>query len=307
MGPADARGFSPSGAQAPAVAGVQEQGRQLCRYFSLRTERPSELSWGSWGAGGASRAAFSAATRAGGPGHRSSPQLFPLLVVSPSLNPAPISTPHKHPCFSVCARPVLGSGDTAGEGCLWLQPSRTLAGGHRGDQLPAAGEALWGPWEGLGPPSPPPTPALGVLQWCPHVGVPAAQGRPSTGSARRTGDPSTQTRRGPSLPASLGLPRAHPFFPGSACSPPGAGAAVALAGAAWASLPGEQSEAVSEPGVSVPLDRAPLPSSTPHGPSLSATAPGPAWAAGTGRRGLHECAGATITIRANSVLQSQDA
>ena len=161
MGPADARGFSPSGAQAPAVAGVQEQGRQLCRYFSLRTERPSELSWGSWGAGGASRAAFSAATRAGGPGHRSSPQLFPLLVVSPSLNPAPISTPHKHPCFSVCARPVLGSGDTAGEGCLWLQPSRTLAGGHRGDQLPAAGEALWGPWEGLGPPSPPPTPALG--------------------------------------------------------------------------------------------------------------------------------------------------
>ena len=55
---------------------------------------------------------------------------------------------------SSCARPVLGSGDTAVEGWPWLQPLRTLAGGHGGNQLPAgvlgpSGEGLWGPWGGV--------------------------------------------------------------------------------------------------------------------------------------------------------------
>lgn len=86
-----------------------------------------------------------------------------------------------------------------------------LAGLSRGAWRKPAARGRGGALGPVGGPSPPPTPALGVLEWCPHVGVPAARGRPSTGSARRTGDPSTQTPRGPSLPASLGLPRAHPF------------------------------------------------------------------------------------------------
>lgn len=252
------------------------------------------------GAGGASRAAFSAATLAGGQGTVLSPALSPPRCLS-FLNPAPISTPHKHPCFSVCARPVLGSGDTAGSGCPWAPaPSRALAGGMEETSCPRQGGALGPGWRAPLTPDP----CTGGPRVVSSCWRPSSTGRPSTGSARGQGTPAPRPQ-GP-LPACLPQPPGSPLLPGSACSPPGAGAAVARQAQPGRPLLGAVRGGVRA-GRFCASGQSPLPSSTPHGPSLLQQPPGPAWAAGTGRRGLHERVRATITIRANAVLQSQDA
>lgn len=107
------------------------------------------------------------------------------------------------------------------------------------------GEGLWAPWEGLGPPSPPRPRHWGVLAQRSSRGHPGVM---QHRVGRRTRDPGTQTPRGPPCPPPLPSPGLTAFLSGSACSPPGAGAAVALAGPpgvrSWGAVRG-----VSGPGV----------------------------------------------------------